>query len=489
MQKAPSLNMVDNGKVKITKEIIFELYERIRTLYLSDKIPWVIGYSGGKDSTASLQLVWYAIKGLPPEQRKHKTIHVISTDTLVESPVVAAWVNLSLERMRYAAEQQDLPITVHRLTPEISDSFWVNLIGKGYPAPRPNFRWCTDRLKIKPSNKFIVDMVAKHGEAILVLGTRITESSIRASNMKKYKQMRVRDWLSPTKTLSNCLTFTPIEDWSNDDVWIYLMQYPNPWGQFNKDLLTMYQGASADGDCPLVVDTNTPSCGSSRFGCWVCTMVKEDKSMQAMIQNDDEKLWMTPLLEFRNKIANFDDRNKRDYRRMSGKVLVFNGRAVHGPYTKLHREYLLRRLLEIEKEVRQIGPKGFEDLKIISDDELRWIRRIWVFEKHEFDDSLPKIYREVTGNPYTFINDLRNSFFGKREWDLLKEVCNGDENLFGLQTNLLDISQQYTIFTMKRGILQELEDAIKRHYYESEEEAVQIHTEIGERKEAIKKHC
>ncbi|KJS03669.1 MAG: sulfurtransferase DndC [Peptococcaceae bacterium BRH_c4a] len=470
---------------KITQENINELYERIRTIYLSDEIPWVIGFSGGKDSSASLQLVWYAIKDLSTEQRKHKLIHVISTDTFVESPVVAAWVNSSLERMRKAAEEQDMPILVHKLTPNISDSFWVNIIGRGYPAPRPNFRWCTDRLKIKPSNNFIIDVVAKHGEAILVLGTRSAESSRRAANMKKYQQMRVRDWLSPTKTLSNCLTYTPIEDWSNDDVWIYLMQYPNPWGQMNKDLLTMYQGASADGDCPLVVDTNTPSCGSSRFGCWVCTMVKEDKSMQAMIQNDEEKIWMTPLLNFRNKIGNFDDRDKREYRRMSGKVLIFNNRAVHGPYKKWYREELLRDILTIEKEVQQIGPQGFENLRIISDEELRWIRKIWVVEKHEFDDSLPQIYEEITGKPYKFTDSLSSSVFGKKEWVLLYEVCNGDEDLFGLQANLLDISQQYSIFTIKKGILQEFEDTIKRFYYENEEEAVKVNIEIVERKRYI----
>ena len=73
-------------------------------------------------------------------------------------------------------------------------------------------------------------------------------------------------------------------------------------GHSNKDLLAMYSGASADGECPLVIDSSTPSCGNSRFGCWVCTMVTEDKSMAAMIQNDEEKAWMLPMLEFRMKL-------------------------------------------------------------------------------------------------------------------------------------------------------------------------------------------
>jgi DNA sulfur modification protein DndC len=145
------------------------LVAQTQQLYLADSVPWVIGYSGGKDSTAVLQIVWLALAALPEEQRA-KPVHVISTDTLVENPVVAAWVTHSLDVMKEAAERQGVPISPHRLTPAVTDTFWVNLIGRGYPAPRPKFRWCTERLKIKPSNAFIRDMVRSHGEAILVLG-------------------------------------------------------------------------------------------------------------------------------------------------------------------------------------------------------------------------------------------------------------------------------------------------------------------------------
>ena len=72
------------------------------------------------------------------------------------------------------------------------------------------------------------------------------------------------------------------------------------------DLLTLYRGATADNECPMMIEKNLPSCGRSRFGCWVCTMVEKDKSMEAMIANDDEKAWMTPLLDFRNEFGNED---------------------------------------------------------------------------------------------------------------------------------------------------------------------------------------
>ena len=158
------------------RQTVGVLVEEIKALYLADEIPWVVGYSGGKDSTTVLQLVWNALADLGEEQR-HKTVYAISTDTLVENPVVARWVTQSLETMAEAAESAGLPIEPHQLTPEVDNTFWVNLIGRGYPAPRQKFRWCTERLKIKPSNAFIRNVVRANGEAIVVLGTRKAEST------------------------------------------------------------------------------------------------------------------------------------------------------------------------------------------------------------------------------------------------------------------------------------------------------------------------
>ena len=207
--------------------IIDQLEAEIQRLYLDDETPWIIGYSGGKDSTAVLQLVWSAISKLPGDQLRKK-IHVISTDTLVENPVVSSWVAKSLEQMGKVAEEDDLPFRPHRLVPNVEDRFWVNLIGKGYPAPRHKFRWCTERLKITPSNGFILDVVKQNGEAILLLGARSQESAARAKVLKKNAKYRVRDRLSPCSSLPGCLIYTPVEVWSNDDVWFYLMQNPIP---------------------------------------------------------------------------------------------------------------------------------------------------------------------------------------------------------------------------------------------------------------------
>jgi DNA sulfur modification protein DndC len=122
------------------RAVLDELLAEIRTLYRADDVPWVVGYSGGKDSTAVLQLVWLALAELPADQRT-KPVHVITTDTLVENPIIAAWVTQSHHALATAAQTAGLPVEPHRLTPAIGDTFWVNLIGRGYAAPRPKFRW------------------------------------------------------------------------------------------------------------------------------------------------------------------------------------------------------------------------------------------------------------------------------------------------------------------------------------------------------------
>ena len=445
----------------------------IQELYRRDLVPWVVGYSGGKDSTAVLQLIWLALAELPPEERR-KPIHVISTDTLVEQPVVAAWVTASHSRIRETAQQQNLPIIPHRLMPDVRETFWVNIIGRGYPAPRKMFRWCTSRMKIDPSNRFIRNVVRASGEAVVVLGTRKAESQQRARTMVRHGAKRLRRHLTPNANLANSLIYTPIEEWTNDDVWIFLMQVKNPWGHTNKSLLSMYRGASPDGECPLVVDTSTPSCGNSRFGCWVCTVVDKDRSMEAMIKNDDEKIWMTPLLELRNELGDFaQDRTRRDYRRMDGRVQLFHDSNVPGPYKKKWREHWLRRVLEAQQEVRRLGPPEVQDLELISMEELREIRRLWLYEKHQFDDSVPVIYEEVTGKPFPE-PPSDDSLLRRDDWDILRKLCGEDDEFFELQTQLLDIEREYRGMTRRAGIFDALEDRLRAYQYGGEQAAIAI---------------
>jgi DNA sulfur modification protein DndC len=463
------------------------IIQEIQELYLSDSIPWVVGYSGGKDSTASLQLIWNAVAAVPLERRT-KTIYVISTDTLVENPVIAAWVANSLKCIAHAAQQQNLPIEPRRLVPGLENRFWVNLIGKGYPAPRNRFRWCTDRLKISASTKFIQELSEAKGEAILVLGQRRGESNARDKVMDEYHGS-TRERLSRNKDprLSRVWVYLPVETWTSEDVWEYIITEPNPWGVDNQELFNIYRGATADAECPIVVDTTTPSCGDSRFGCYVCTMVTQDKSMQAMVQNDEQKAWMQPILLFRNTHLTTADRDVRDFQRMNGQLKVLNGSLVHGPYLQAKRSILLKELLATQKIVVEAGNKvGYKGVELISIDELDEIRRIWVEDKGEIEDLVPRIYEEVYGQQYPG-KEIEPVPLGHDDLELLKQVSkvvDGEaaEQLYRLTRSLL-ASQFQSIQSQKRSKhLDKLESILRSQGFRTEEEALSFAMRLEESK-------
>jgi len=472
------------------------LVHEMQALYRNSTDPWVIGYSGGKDSTAITQLAWMAIEQLPPIERT-KPIYIVTTDTLVENPVVANWVNTSLEQMRSTAEDKDLPIQPHLLTPAVEDSFWVNLIGKGYPAPRHKFRWCTERLKIKPTSVFIADKVSVSGEVVLFLGARSAESAKRASSLNKRKEFKTEDFgLTPHPDLVGCQVYTPIADWGNDDVWQFLLNVPNPWSFDNKQLMAMYRGATADNECPIVVDTSTPSCGKSRFGCWVCTLVDEDKSMSAMIQNDAEKEWMLPLLHFRNELdfrgdeAHSRDRERRDFRRISG-VLTHYGmpsdeerqedpdwlekvRLVPGPYVQDIRAYFLKSLFEIQQFIRKNpeSPPEAKNIVLLRPNELREIRRIWLEEKHEIEDLLPKIYEEVFGEPYPMDEGQLPGAVSYEDLSALKLQCGDDRLHYEMIRNLLDVEWQHRLKGKRVGVFRDMHKVVESCFFNDADDAL-----------------
>lgn len=451
------------------KRRLDELHKEIQEVYLSDNRPWVIGYSGGKDSTTALQLVWYALAELPEEKRK-KPVFVISSDTLVETPVIVDYINNTLEIINKKAEESHMPFQAVKLTPRISDSFWVNLIGKGYPAPSIQFRWCTERLKIRTADRFILEKVTKFGEVVLILGVRKGESATRDQVMNLYKIQGSK--LSHHSRFAQSYVYTPIEEFTVDDVWTYLLQKPSPWGNNNRDLLVLYRNAQ-DGECPLVVDDTTPPCGNSRFGCWVCTVVLKDRSMEALIDSGEE--WLEPLLDFRNELAETQNPEKkhlyRDYRRMNGKIKAMkrgeNWEIIRGPYTLEYSKYQLRKLLEAQVAIQKNGPNP--SITLILPEELSEIRRIWQTQRSDWEDSVVRIYAEVTGQTLDWIKDDLGSF-SLAEQELLKKICQESKVPLRLVTKLLDIEQQLQGMTRRFSIYNRINEVLNEDWM-SEEEA------------------
>jgi DNA sulfur modification protein DndC len=447
-----------NQPNQLSKAFLLELEREIREVYAGDSRPWVIGYSGGKDSTTALQLVWNALLGLPAEMRT-KPVYVISSDTLVETPKMVEYVDGTLARMDEAAKAQGLPITAHKVTPAVNDSFWVNVIGRGYPVPSTQFRWCTERLKITPANSFILDRVAEYGEVVVVLGVRSSESATRAQVMSLHRINGSH--LSRHTTLPKAFVYTPIERFTVDDVWTYLLQVPSPWGSNNRDLVTLYRNAQA-GECPLVVDKTTPSCGNSRFGCWTCTVVNRDMSMEAMVENGEE--WLEPFLEFRNHLSSLQDSSLwpsiRKYKRRDGRVKFKEGAPQPwGPYTLETRKSLLRGLLEVQRKVGHAGTN--KNGSLINKQELEIIRTLWRMEEHDWADSVPRIYRDVLDTDLEWVR-YETPAFSTEEQTVLKGICDRHElpvemlaKLIELERSLQGVSRRASIQRKLSSILEE----------------------------------
>ena len=434
----------------------------VRQAYARDDRPWVIGYSGGKDSTCALQLIWRALSELPVAQRQ-KPVYVLSSDTLVETPIIIDYIDRALADINAAARDQQMPISAHKVYPDISDSFWVNLIGRGYPAPSRKFRWCTERLKIDPANAFIKEKVAEFGEVVMVLGVRRAESATRAQVMALHRQQD--SVFSRHSSLLGALVYTPVEDLSLDDVWSYLLQGERPWGGDNRELLTLYRNAQS-GECPLVVDTKTESCGKSRFGCWVCTVVTKDKAMEAMVDNGEE--WLEPLLELRDFLAATQDPSRkvevRDFKRRNGTVTFVETRdaPIPGPYLLEFRREILSRLLKAQKEVAAGAPPG-EAVILIQDAELLEIQRIWKEELGDWEDTVHTIVHECIGRklPRAPSSDFQ---FGADDAQMLRAVCEEHELPVQLLAELLNAEREVAGQKRRSSIHRRIESILGKEW-------------------------
>lgn len=449
--------------------------DEIKQLYQDDKRPWVIGYSGGKDSTVIVELVYQALLELSPEQR-HKPVYVVSSDTLVETPVVVNLIKETLQALNAQAARDELPLTAHQVTPRVDKTFWVNLIGKGYPAPTNMFRWCTENMKINPVSDFIEDKVSKFGEVIVVLGARKEESSTRAQVIARHRIEGSR--LNRHTTLANAFVYTPIEDWTADDVWGFLLQAPTPWNTSNRPLFDLYKGSN-QGECPLVIDKSTPSCGNSRFGCWTCTVVTTDRAMESLIQNGED--WMQRLSDFRNKLARTNDPEQRqklrNYKRRTGKVTFYSAdkitddsttetSVVHGPYWLKVRQDLLRELLTIEKGLRGTP----NEMDLITEPELHQIRQEWLNDPNEPDwrDSLPAIYREVYGRDLQWVENDAGAFT-QPDAELLEELAVKYDTSAALVMKLLDLELSMDGLSKRVGLFNKMTTILKQDWDELDE--------------------
>ena len=457
------------------KRSITDIHDEIREQYLNDNRPWIIGFSGGKDSTCLAQLVWNALSRLPKEKLQ-KRVYIISSDTLVESPQIAQRITNNLDNIEKAAKKAGLPIGTNLLRPPTEDTFWVRLLGRGYPAPTNWFRWCTDMLKINNADRFIKDKVSEYGEAIVLLGMRKSESISRKQTMNMYKIEN--SLLSKHSKFAQTYVYTPLEDFSHEDVWNYLLQNKNPWGEENRELLALYQDANAS-ECPLVVDTSTASCGGGRFGCWTCTVVEKQNYLTNM--SDKGEKWMEVLDVLRNKLKDTQNpemwEEVREEKRRRGNVQIKSDKSIckkcgklndagniscegeekdgkmtggcggelttwtPGPYTIQFRKKYLRELLEGQKKVREM--KNDPKLDLILEEEIHEIQRLWRVEQGDWRNSAYEIYFEVTGEKLEDTVNEDMVGFGAKEQELLVQTCQERKVPYQLVSTLLNLEFEH----------------------------------------------
>lgn len=410
--------------------------------------PWIIGFSGGKDSTMLLQLVWNSLKKIEPALLTRQ-IYVVCNDTLVENPRIVKFINKTLERIQKEANLNNFPIIVQQTTPNLENTFWVKLIGLGYPAPNKFYRWCTERLKIDPTTRFIKETTSINNEAIILLGTRSDESSNRAASIKKHevKGLRLRKHLLP-----NVYVYAPIKDIKTNELWQYLNQVHPPWGGTHKELVTLYRNANS-GDCPLVIDDTTPSCGNSRFGCWTCTVVNKDKSMEGLIENGEE--WMQPLADIRNFLIETRDNPEkwREQRRRDGTLKE----GTWGPYKFTTRVEILKRVLQAQKTIEKT-----EGIELITHQEMVLIQYYW-FRDSFFKTKVSDVYNKIFKIQ---IDMSKQEDKHKQETELLSQSCKQEPKDVELIQDLLALQKTKTLMIRKRGLQSDIDNRLNQYIAE-----------------------
>lgn len=426
--------MAYTGEFAVFENIIQEM----AVVYQHDTRPWMIGFSGGKDSTLLVALVMEMLQRLPAHKR-NKTVYVVSSDTLVENPIVRDY----MHRMSDLINKNGAALNVRAdiIYPKVEDTFWTKVIGLGYPTPEPpGFRWCTERLKIHPMNAYTLETIKNNGEVILLLGVRKAESTYRANNIRA-REIEGK-LLVPHNDIENAYVYNPLTEIPNEEVWKFLLKGDgkSPWGSDNKYLFSLYQGENLGEEQSVIGEIDKekiPVTGNSRFGCWICTMVKEDKSLKAFI--DRGETWLEPLRDYRNWMLEMRSTpSARETKRRNGAMYRKpDGTLGLGPFTMETRQEMLRRLLQLEVT---------SGLSLITVEELKYIDALWDAEGDLSRRCLVEIYSEVKGKKLPW-DDFKVAVFDDEVIDQIKLLCEENDVPFELIAKLIieiEANKNYT---------------------------------------------
>lgn len=424
---------------------IEETKQLLKEQYLADDRPWVVTFSGGKDSSTVLHLTVEVLQELKQENKDTKIVYIVSSDTKVEMPLIDKYFFKKLEEIKQFIIKNQLNMKVAVVSPESKDSYWSLLLGRGYPSPNQSFRWCTDRLKIKPATKFLTTLSTNNKSILMLLGVRSDESQTRAISIEK--RDRNHRGLVKHDNVPNAFVLSPVKDWSNAEVWSFLSTYKAPWGS-HQDMMTLYDKGSGEADCNIALNPESPSCGKTRFGCWVCTVVSKDKSMANMLKNPED-FWMKPLNDFRNKLEAYreiDSGKRQTIRR--------NGQKGYGPFSMGTRQELLEELLKIEKNLLV----NLDGKYLISDEDIIQIQKEWLHDGDFFETAI-KLANKYGRN----IRHESKKSFSNNEQNHFKVLCDKNGIKIELMDKLIQVEHKYRHQLKRSGIFTDIEEIVEAY--------------------------
>jgi 3'-phosphoadenosine 5'-phosphosulfate sulfotransferase (PAPS reductase)/FAD synthetase len=316
----------------------------------------LVAWSSGKDSSVLLNLVLAAAVQVQ-QAGGSPHIVVLHADVGVENPEIVRLARGELAKVRAFAQRRGLRVDIVVSRPSFWESFPVRVIGgRALPTFPDTRRDCTSSWKRLPNEAAIAGLVracAAQGrpQPVLMTGVRRDESEARAANVKRRGETPLSCWTDD----AGRLRLSPLLDWTSDDVWAYLglcnAGAVEAYSDFAQTMQT-YQAAGGS-SCVVVADAamqaHSKPC-SSRFGCWACTAVREDRSLAQMIESDRSRYgYMEPLAGLRDFIANTQyDWSRRQF---VGRAIVDGAIAIGADtYSPRMLADLLRYTLTAQKE-------------------------------------------------------------------------------------------------------------------------------------------
>lgn len=207
---------------------------------LDPTLEYQLAFSGGKDSHVLLgiYLCWCKIRG------KNLQLKVVFSDTFLESSRLYDLVDSAAKLCG------NLSIPFLKVHPAIEKTFWVRLIGLGYPVPNYRNRWCTKDLKTKPMQRI---------GGIVLAGSHEGESTKRTARLKSCGSSECG-----IDKIANKVE--PLTVWQNCDIWDWIILFSDE---------ALYQGASHN--LMSLYDITESEAGSLRMGCFMCPVVKAER--------------------------------------------------------------------------------------------------------------------------------------------------------------------------------------------------------------------